>query len=313
VSWRAFCKIGVSVSLVGWLLWRTPLNEISTTLTSLDPAAIISGLLISLAAWWISAVRLWVLSPNFDMHTVVRTTLVALYYGTILPGQVAGDIMKAYRLSQTHSWAGEAVAAAVVDRVIATFALFLIAACIAPWVQQAPRFLCMSLIGVAIAIALGMYVLARSSSAAVGKRLSWLRKGGLIARLASLFAAGVRAVLREPRRLYACFALAVIFHAACLLIHIVLAKALGIDLSVASWFLVYSGVALLTLLPISVAGLGVREGGYVGLLAIFGITASQALALSLVFFGYIVLGALLGWIAEVTGDARPKSSARVNR
>jgi len=54
-------------------------------------------------------------------------------------------------------------------------------------------------------------------------------------------------------------------------------------------------------LPISIAGIGLREGGYVGLLAIFGIAATPALSLSLSLFAYTLVGALLGWIAELTG------------
>jgi len=107
--------------------------------------------------------------------------------------------------------------------------------------------------------------------------------------------------LRHPRRLVLCFLAALGFHGLNVAIHVVLGRAFGIDLSVAAWCLVYAGIALLLLLPVSIAGLGVREGGYVGLLAVFDVPANQALSFSLVFFAFTLLGALLGWIAELKG------------
>src|SRR6186713_1881553 len=97
--WRILLKVTVSVALITWLLWRTPVSEISARLLSLDFTSLVLALVLSLAAWWLSALRLWFLMPEFQLRDVVRMTLIALYYGTVLPGQVAGDVMKAYRLS----------------------------------------------------------------------------------------------------------------------------------------------------------------------------------------------------------------------
>ncbi len=94
------------------------------------------------------------------------------------------------------------------------------------------------------------------------------------------------------------FSVCVHFHGLVIAIHMVLARGLAIDLPMTAWVLVYAGMALLLLLPISIAGIGLREGGYVGLLAIFGIAATPALSLSLVLFAYMLFGALLGWITN---------------
>lgn len=61
----------------------------------------------------------------------------------------------------------------------------------------------------------------------------------------------------------------------------------------------YASVSVLMLLPISVAGIGLREGGYVGLLALFGVSSDTSLALSFTFLGYALFGALLGGALEL--------------
>jgi glycosyltransferase 2 family protein len=68
--------------------------------------------------------------------------------------------------------------------------------------------------------------------------------------------------------------------------------------------LVYAGVSLLVLLPITVAGLGLREGGYVGLLGLFGVGAADALSLSFVLFAYALCGAFVGFLVEMGGRSR---------
>ncbi len=298
--WRVFLKVAVSATLVTWLLWRTPVSDIGSRLSALDAKTVVGGLVLSIASWWISAVRLWFLAPEFSLRAIVRETFIALYYGTVLPGQMAGDVIKAYRLSHAQSGPGQAVGATLVDRVVAMFALFLIGACVVPRVEQAPRALSVLLPLAAAGILIGMLVLALPRVHTLcSRRLRISQPSGLAVLLGRLVD-GLHGVLQHPLRLFACFMLALIFHGFCVAIHLVLAQGLGIELPIAAWFLAYAGVALLTLMPISIAGLGLRESGYVGLLAMVGVAATQALSLSLVLFAYILFGAMLGWIVELS-------------
>jgi uncharacterized protein (TIRG00374 family) len=296
---RVAIKLLVSACLISWLLWRTPLSEITATLTTLEPIAAFGALVLTLTAWWISAVRLWCIAPEFRLRTVVQLTFVALYYGTVLPGQVAGDVIKAHRLSKTQVEPGQAVASTLVDRVVATFALFVLGAGATLWVEQMPRVLTVLFVAAASACLVGVAVLARSSVHAPLLRWIHSRSVGRFATLLTRLLGGLHRVLQHPLRLAACFVLALVFHALCTVIQILLARSIGFELPAAVWLLTYAGVALLLLFPISVAGVGLREGGYVGLLSLFGIGAPQALALSLMLLVYTLFGALLGWIVDV--------------
>jgi hypothetical protein len=153
----------------------------------------------------------------------------------------------------------------------------------------------------AAAMCLGMLVVSHPRAHAL--LLCWLgpRQPVGLRALPGRLVDGLHAVLQHPHRLIPCFLSALGFHGLCVAIHMVLGHALGIDLAMTDWILVYCGVALLLVLPITIAGLGLREGGYVGLLAMFDVAATQALSLSLVFFAYALFGALLGWIAELKG------------
>ena len=66
-------------------------------------------------------------------------------------------------------------------------------------------------------------------------------------------------------------------------------------------------ITLIALLPISVLGLGVKDGAFVFFFGGAGVPASLALAVSLSSYG-VIIGAsvLLGLIASVVGPPLPK-------
>jgi hypothetical protein len=71
-------------------------------------------------------------------------------------------------------------------------------------------------------------------------------------------------------------------------------------------------VAVLAALPVTVSGLGVREGGYVFFLHRIGVPPADALSFGLAWFAILALGALPGGVllALRGGTAKAVRSAR---
>ena len=78
---------------------------------------------------------------------------------------------------------------------------------------------------------------------------------------------------------------------------VVVAMDVDISLSALAW--IRPLVFLLTLLPFTIGGLGVREAGFIGLLHLYGIAAGEALAFSLVLFAIQVAIGLAGMALEL--------------
>ncbi|HWW20606.1 MAG TPA: lysylphosphatidylglycerol synthase domain-containing protein, partial [Steroidobacteraceae bacterium] len=74
----------------------------------------------------------------------------------------------------------------------------------------------------------------------------------------------------------------------------VLAKSLGIDLALLTAMWVTAAVYAVVLLPISVAGVGVREITLTRSLALLGLDSSLAVALSILLFADPIINALIG-------------------
>jgi hypothetical protein len=81
--------------------------------------------------------------------------------------------------------------------------------------------------------------------------------------------------------------------------------ALGAEVPLAYYFVFVPMVSLLTLLPVSVNGMGVREGGVVLFLKQVGVDEPTALTLALLWFAVFAVVGLLGGVVYLCG-AYPK-------
>jgi uncharacterized membrane protein YbhN (UPF0104 family) len=81
----------------------------------------------------------------------------------------------------------------------------------------------------------------------------------------------------------------------------VVGRALGIDVGLAPFFVFVPIVTAITMLPVSISGIGVREGGYVLLFGYLGVSAGEALSLSIIGFAMnfmtVFTGGFIYWVS----------------
>ena len=93
---------------------------------------------------------------------------------------------------------------------------------------------------------------------------------------------------KRPRVLIALI-LSIIAQYFIIICYILIGVSLGINLSIAIYFIIIPIIFLATSLPISVGGLGVREGVIVSLFSLFNVDTQSAIALSILYFITILL------------------------
>jgi hypothetical protein len=121
-----------------------------------------------------------------------------------------------------------------------------------------------------------------------------------IAPLAELSRAS-RRLFTDPRRCSAVLGLSVCTIGLTILVFKLVGDAVGSRLSLESWVMIVPPVSLIQLLPVSLAGWGVREVVLVVALASFGIPAEAALATSVLLGLCLVIVGLPGgliWLAD---------------
>jgi glycosyltransferase 2 family protein len=87
-------------------------------------------------------------------------------------------------------------------------------------------------------------------------------------------------------------------------VHYVVGLALGVQISVAYYFLFVPVLAALISLPISLNGIGVREGAAVVLFQMAGLTREQSFAIPFLTYVIAVLISLLGGLIFVSRTPR---------
>jgi uncharacterized membrane protein YbhN (UPF0104 family) len=82
--------------------------------------------------------------------------------------------------------------------------------------------------------------------------------------------------------------------------------ALQLDVPFVFYFILIPPIAVATMIPVSLNGLGVREGAFVFFLAQVGVPEAQALSLALLWLGVLIASSLIGGLVWLATPAPPK-------
>jgi uncharacterized membrane protein YbhN (UPF0104 family) len=266
------------------------------------------GVLVVAAALVIGALRWHVFLLAGEIDATVPQTLRAYWIGmfanNFLPTGFGGDAARAIVIRPAAPSTARAVASVVVDRLTALaclFALSWLAVVIA--VDEIPGSLVGVLAIVSIVggvLAAGLALLARCGERSIA--------GGFGHRAARVLAQG-RAVAGSRSVLAFTTALGLLYQATIVLASWIIARAIDLDLSFALLAVVTPLVIVATLMPISIAGFGVREGGYVALLAQAGVSGADATLLSLLSVAALAIATLPGAAAMLLPGVTPRERA----
>jgi uncharacterized membrane protein YbhN (UPF0104 family) len=111
-------------------------------------------------------------------------------------------------------------------------------------------------------------------------------------------------ILRKRQNLLVIVALSVLFYIVSIGGRVILGEVIGIDLPLLHLAGIIIMVNFLILIPVSVVGIGVREGSYVTLMGLFGIDVTTALTMSLVDFSITLIGVFVGGVFILTDNLK---------
>lgn len=303
-------KLVVGASLIGLLLGRMDGEAIVAAFQRYSPSALTAAVALTFVGISVASLRWKLLVPEVPYFRLLRYSLIGQFYSVVLPGQVAGEAVKAWRISRGAIDPARLVASVLIDRVVGLIGLLLVAtAGIALSRDEFGGRLLVPMASLATALIVGLLALAIPSLFGIVSRFIRL-VGASKPRLRDLAAKGLlfleawRDYARAPWRLTLSLIFGAIFQLLGVGIYMVLADSLGIEIDARHWMWIAGVTAIAVLLPLSVGGIGLREGALVALLAQFNVPGESALALSLGIFGMMLLVALAGWLADFT-DRHP--------
>jgi uncharacterized membrane protein YbhN (UPF0104 family) len=315
---RTLLRIAVAGIVLALLAHRIDVHAVGAALARTAPSAIVIATAAAFTANYVIAFRLKLLLASQGIAARAAQTfainLSAFFYNLFLP--VGGVGVAALRLQGLARHAGgrytAALTAMICDRLAAATALGVIGlACwwLDPHAKPAGGIVVL-LIGSAT---LGFMLAPRVVPRQVRRFVRELhdRGGGtwwaaLLMRVANALGAVARL---SPSTIAGLVAISLVAQLPGIVVFAALGHGLGLGIPFVSMGWLRSVVVLITILPISVGGLGVREGTLVLLLRTFGTPPADALALSLLFFATTILApGLAGGVVEGLIWLRPSRS-----
>ena len=295
---RVLIRIAVAVIVLVLLASRVDLAEVRAALVTTSPCTIALATAAAFAANLAVAFRLRVLLVAQDVPARTRQTLAinlaAYFYNLFLPvGGVGVAALRLQRLSQrTRGRYTAALTAMVCDRLAAIAAVGFVG--LVCWIADPhakPVGGLLVLLGGLTAI--GLLVAPRAVPLQVRHFVRELRAGGsgtwwsaALLRLSTALGSVARL---SPAALASIFGISILAQLPGIVVFAVLGQGLGLPVSLVAMGWVRSVVVLITVVPLSIGGLGIREGALVFTLATFGVPAHDALALSILVFATTIL------------------------
>ena len=294
-------KFFISFGLISWFLLSADCEIIAKTLWGLSPLTLISVTIIYFSAIIVNSIKWRQLLPHYSLKTLFSYTLIAQYYSVILPGQMAGEIVKTYKLGKGKKDAETIAASVVVDKLTAFIGLLLVGVTglILSDSSRASSFAPI-LIGSLLILLLSLFCLrvkvfdhiVRLLLKKIADNLPFLKN--VTGQIENLLTAW-QVYLYRPALLFASIFLGVVFQSLAIFITIILSNNMGISLSFKDWCWIYSLVSIAVIIPVTIgSGTGIRESCFVIILSWFNISKEKSLALSFSIFGIMLIGALVG-------------------
>lgn len=289
---RLCVSVGLLIALAAWL----DVGQIAERLRGMRPSWVGLALALSVVQvvvsawrWRFTAGRLGIELP---FSVALREYYLAMFLNQVIPGGVVGDVSRAWRHARAgstpQSAGGSAVRAVILERASGQVVMAIVAT--------------LSLAALPLSFGAGWWWSVLAASVARVGLWVWLRGrrlGGTS--LVDRFWRDAQVALFSGSAFPLQFASSTVVVVTYLMTYLVAARAIGVDTS--AWVLLplVAPVLLTMLVPVTVAGWGVREGAAATLWGVAGLTVVDGVAISVAYGLVVLLSTLPGALVLVKG------------
>ncbi len=296
----ALLKMAVSVGLLTLLLRSIDLAAVAGVLGRVPLWTIPAGILLLVIQTTVLGLRWWLVMAAIEapmpFRKVLPVTFIGVFFNQVLPTSFGGDAVRIWHAYRLGIDGEAAVVGVLLERISGLFGVIVLTALGAAYLgseidNQTLRLGLLATLPVAVAGVLVLTALDRLP--ARWRRVAVIDKATRLAR-------DSRRVFLTPAKALPLLLLSVLSHGLAAAAIYTFAAGLQLGLPFLTCVALFSAVILVTAIPISFAGWGLREGAMVTLFAFAGLGADTALALSLAFGVLLIAASLPGcaiWLA----------------
>ncbi len=279
-------KIAVSVTLIWFLIGHIDIASARNKLFEVDPWMLALAIAVS-AFQLVLVVMRWLavlvaLDEPIPFIKALQTYYIGIFFNQTLPSSVGGDAVRIYRSYRTGLTLRGAINGVMLERAATVVALIILVLFTQPFFlprvgEENAAWLLPAVLLFAVVAISGLGVLM------VLDRIPSSFHHWKVVRGLAFLAADTRRVFLNPANALRSLGWSVVGHLNITLAVYILALGIGIDITWIDSIALIPPVLLVTTLPISIAGWGVREGAMVAAFGLVGVPSEDALVLSLLF------------------------------
>lgn len=300
--WATPLRLSVSVALLGIIVWRLG-DEVDWTHLVPDWSAesfawLVGAALLTLGSYVLSTFRWQQVVRALDLRDrfqrLLSHFLAGQFVSNALPTTIGGDVVRVARLSKDTGDAPGSFASVVLERLsgwIVLPAITLIGFGLNPTLQHE---------GVQTEVAFAIAAFTLAALGGLVYAVNHQRVGGRFTdgdgwrQFAAAVHLGVTRIRRHPSSVLAILGAGFVYQFVLVLAAYLAALALDIDIGITALMAFFPAVLIAQVIPISIAGLGVREFMLVWLLGSVGVPKEKALALGILIWALTVVTSLAG-------------------
>ena len=301
-------KVAVSGVLLYFALNLVKVGTVVDRLSRIDPAWYALGLLALLAQTYFVALRWSRIAGQCGAHLpaarLFRFTMIANFFNQTLPSGVGGDAMRIWLVARETNWR-VGTYSVFLDRVVGVVALALLVIVCLPWSLALVR----DPVGRIALLTIGLGCLA-GGVIFVGlawERLRILQRWAPTRHLAATASVALT-MLRSPGLLIRVGVLSALIHLMSAVAAWCAARSVAADLGLLNSIFLVLPVILISIVPISIAGWGVRESVMVAAFSYAGLPQDDGLIVSLLFGAELLLLGIAGGAIWILTTARAERS-----
>jgi uncharacterized protein (TIRG00374 family) len=297
-------KLAFSLAILVFILTtQTSFSKIGSVLRNVNPYWLL--LAFSLHAWglYISAYRWQILAraqgDEVPLVFLAKSYLVGTFFNNFLPTRFGGDVVRIWDGSLYSKSLVKSSAIVLVERFTGIIVLFLLAVVVSLFrldmARQVPVIWVALLLGLVGLLLIGVFFLP-----VFARRLGAIRLRGFPDKVRTkilIFRETILHYRTQKRPFLRATFWALLLQINVILYYFLIGRALHLDIQFIDYFIFIPIVLVIQIIPITINGLGLREGSYIEIFKYYGILPQTAVSFSLVDVAFnLVLGLIGGTI-----------------
>ena len=303
-------KVLVSVALFVLIFRSIHIREVLDVVRTINPWLLLPALGLQILSALIAALRWYMIMHELNFGEkpgfYVRSYFKGTFFNQALPTSIGGDALRVLEAAKVGGGKREAFYGVFIDRIVGLLGLLLLnllAIFFGPKLFL-PKYPVVHYTVIAMALFgfFGVFVLTLLGN------LNWLMRNR-VTRIIHTLSLRIRAVYRSTRTIAIQTTLSVVIHLLSMMTVYLIGTAVGLEYNLLVYLVVVPPVILLTLIPVSLAGWGVRETGMVGLFLLINADKAAVLSMSLIYGLTLVAASMPGLYFFLLGRQRKLEGA----